>query len=94
MRERQNSAKIYPRAGFAGQKAEVIEQLKIHSNLIGQRIRTKNSNHSPLGGGGGTVRILIKTNVVGEKPQSLYIPCIPTGSIPWGKPVRISTYLQ
>ena len=38
VRERQNSAKIYPRAGFAGQKAEVVEQLKIHSNLIGQRI--------------------------------------------------------
>ncbi len=38
VREGQNSAKIYPRAGFAGQKAEVVEQLKIHSNLIGQRI--------------------------------------------------------
>ena len=34
VRERQNSAKIYPRAGFAGQKPEVVEQLKIHSNQI------------------------------------------------------------
>ncbi len=73
VRERQNSAKIYPRAGFAGQKAEVVEQLKIHSNLIGQQIWTKISNLSPLGG--GTVRILIKTNVVGEKPQSPIVYC-------------------
>ncbi len=38
VRERQNSPKIYPRARFAGQKAEVVEQLKIHINLIGQQI--------------------------------------------------------
>jgi hypothetical protein len=40
VREWENSAKIYPRAGFAVQKAEVVEQLKIHSTLIGQRIST------------------------------------------------------
>jgi hypothetical protein len=34
VREWQNSAKIYPRARFAVQKAEVVEQLKIHSTLI------------------------------------------------------------
>jgi hypothetical protein len=38
---------IYPRAGFAVQKAEVVEQLKIHSTLIGQRISTNVSNFSP-----------------------------------------------
>jgi hypothetical protein len=42
VREWQNSTKIYPCAGFAGQKAEVVEQLKIHSTLIGQRISTNN----------------------------------------------------
>jgi hypothetical protein len=42
VREWENSAKIYARARFAVQKAEVVEQLKIHSTLIGQRISTKN----------------------------------------------------
>jgi hypothetical protein len=42
---------IYPRARFAVQKAEVVEQIKIHSILIGQRISTNISNFSPLGGG-------------------------------------------
>jgi hypothetical protein len=54
VREWQNSAKIYPRARFpvaAVQKAEVVEQLKIHSTLIGQRISTNISSFSPLGGG-------------------------------------------
>jgi hypothetical protein len=33
-------------AGFAVQKTEVVEQLKIHSTLIGQRISTNISNFS------------------------------------------------
>jgi ribosomal protein S3AE len=45
-----NSAKIYPLASIAVQKAEAVEQLKIHSTLIGQQISTNISNFSPLGG--------------------------------------------
>jgi hypothetical protein len=37
---------------FAGQKPEVVEQRKIHSNLIGQRTSTNISN-LPLGEGTG-----------------------------------------
>jgi hypothetical protein len=38
VREFQNSAKIHPRARFAEQKPDVVEQLKIHSTLIGHNL--------------------------------------------------------
>ncbi len=55
VRERQNSAKLYPRAGFAGQKAEVVEHAT-QNTLKPDWTTNMNKKFSPLGG--GTVRIL------------------------------------
>jgi hypothetical protein len=77
-REWQNSAKIYPPARFAVQKAEVVEQLKIpvHSTLIGQRISTNISIFSTLGGGQYSNKLFESkqfTNVIGRKPVQIYL---------------------